>query len=369
MQSADQIISALADGDGTPENVAETLGSDIEALSALEKHLKRDLTIDAIERVEAAAKLILHRSFAAGVNDAAALSIARFQQTVGLLFKYKPYAVKCASPLGYSIFLQNEGEGFSFQRHVTHKTEVFHILSVMPGGYVFLCEYEYWHKVYEREAFGRWLAGVPDERYDRQLYRPQPGDVFIIDRLNVVHTIVGCVVEEFATVSTDMVDRLHDQNARKAIPPYFDRAYATAALSGIDYPQDSRVVHGWDRSREITPIVANPVAGGSVRVLTDSFVRACHYDINEHHRGPLLRSAERASSIYVTGGSGQLVVGAQRSTLTMRVAAGDLLAMAPDVGYRFVNDGSGVLGFSEHQIAADVAFSPTAQHAVSEESL
>ena len=39
--------------------------------------------------------------------------------------KYKSYAVKAATPLGYSIFLQNQGQGFSFQQHLVHKLEGF----------------------------------------------------------------------------------------------------------------------------------------------------------------------------------------------------------------------------------------------------
>ena len=78
-----------------------------------------------------------------------ARKLASLMKDIGLFFKYKPYAVKASHPLGYSIFLQRPLEGFSFQNHLEHKTEVFHILEVMPGGFVFLCKYEDWQKHYE----------------------------------------------------------------------------------------------------------------------------------------------------------------------------------------------------------------------------
>jgi len=43
--------------------------------------------------------------------------------------------------------------------------------------------------------------------------------VFIISELGVVHTVMGCVLEEYATVSTDMVERLHDQNIGRRFHP------------------------------------------------------------------------------------------------------------------------------------------------------
>ncbi len=55
---------------------------------------------------------------------------------------------------------------------------------------------------------------------------PRPGDVIVIDKLSVVHSVVGCVLAEFATVSTDMVDRLHDQNEGAPIPAEFTRAFS-----------------------------------------------------------------------------------------------------------------------------------------------
>jgi hypothetical protein len=60
--------------------------------------------------------------------------------SLGLLLKYKPYGVKCSSLLGYSIFFLNPGEGFSFQRHLDFKTELFHFIDTGQNGYGFIAE-------------------------------------------------------------------------------------------------------------------------------------------------------------------------------------------------------------------------------------
>ena len=189
-----------------------------ETLSAIAEQLRTDSPIDVLERVEHTLKERLKRELAAPLDGRRMRELASFQQNVGFLLKYKSYAIKAANPLGYSVFLQRPGEGFSFQRHVTHKTEIFYILDVLPGGYVFLCDFEEWKRAYQRDAFLAWLGGKPDERYERFRFVPQPGDVIVIDRLNVVHTVMGCTLAEFATVSTDMVDRLHDQNEHHLVP-------------------------------------------------------------------------------------------------------------------------------------------------------
>ena len=71
---------------------------------------------------------------------------------------------------------------------------------------------------------------------------PKPGDVIVIDRLNVVHAVLGCVLAEFATVSTDMVDRLHDQNAGRPTPAEFTRAFSEAGIANITWPTEANEV-------------------------------------------------------------------------------------------------------------------------------
>ncbi|MEA2467498.1 MAG: hypothetical protein QOJ57_1624 [Thermoleophilaceae bacterium] len=346
-------LDALVAGTRSLDDLTKDAEPGIDMLPALVGYLTSDLPIDALERVEALLKSILYAACKRGVTGAEARSIALFQKQVGFLLKYKPYAVKCASPLGYSLFLQSEAEGFSFQRHTEHKVEVFHIVEVQPGGYAFICDFSDWEEAFDPESFARWLQGGADERYDRYRYEVSPGDVLIIDQLNVVHTVLGCVVEEFATVSTDMVDRLYDQNSRAQIPARFDREFTRARLAELPYPGESRRIYG-SVTGEIQP---EPVEGGSVRVLADSFVGARAYTIDRRRSGPALLDAERAAAVYVTGGSGEFVVA---DTPPIPVAKGDLLTIVPGIRYQATNRGDDPLTFSEHRIAPEVAFLPDA---------
>jgi hypothetical protein len=242
-------------------------------LPSLNKFLHEDLPIEQTERLEARYKKILRSKLTAPMSGPDARELCRLQKELGFVLKYKSYAVKAATPFGYSIFLQNEREGFSFQRHVEHKLEVFHILSVKPGGYVFLCDYEDWKRVYEKESFERWLAGEANEAYHRYKFVPDPGDVFVISELGVVHTVVGCLLEEFATVSTDMVERLHDQNAGRPIPADFTRASSEKIMRTLEAPTRNRLVEGFG-NRSIQTIEPVAIQGGERTLLCDSFVRA-----------------------------------------------------------------------------------------------
>src|SRR5215470_8988423 len=224
--------------------------------------LRADSPIATLEAAERRLKSILQQELARPLDGEQIRALAAFQRELGFLLKYKSYAVKAASPLGYSVFLQRPGEGFSCQQHVSHKTEIFYILDVLPGGYVFLCDFESWLEVYRREAFLAWLNGAPDSRFERFRFVPQPGDVVVIDKLNVVHSVIGCTLAEFATVSTDMVDRLYDQNEELPIPAEFSRAFAEERIGRLDWPvESSRVTldaSGWSRAS----LPAQTVSGG-----------------------------------------------------------------------------------------------------------
>src|ERR1019366_3080482 len=119
-------------------------------------------------------------------------------------------------------------------------------------------EFADWRRQYEPERFGRWLSGSRDQFFDQRAFRPSPGDVFVISELGVVHTVIGCVLEEYATVSTDMVERLHDQNDGKGIPDSFTRSNAEYVLRAIELPPRNRVVRGFeDRIIEsLDPVVS-----------------------------------------------------------------------------------------------------------------
>jgi mannose-6-phosphate isomerase-like protein (cupin superfamily) len=331
------------------------------ALPVLAGRLTADAPIEVVERFEAILKGVLLEGLAGGVPGSTAREVARFQQETGFLFKYKSYAVKCATPLGYSVFFQRPGEGFSFQRHITRKTEVFHILDVLPGGYAFVCRYEDWAAAYEPVSFAAWLAGGADPRYDAFRFDVRPGDVFVIDQLNVVHTVIGCVLEEFATVSTDMVDRLYDQNLGKPIPPEFDRAWSLERLAGLDYPATARVLRPGGRTPVAAPIESVRIPGGTVRTLADTFVLARHFVVDAGGTTDVQHDDERAAVLHVTAGLGGRVVVADREEATFSVppslpaSKADVLLIPPGTRYGFVNEGDSPFEVSEHRIALAAA--------------
>jgi len=330
--------------------------------ASLTKQLRSDSPIAVLEQFEYRLKEVLTGELAAAPDGERIRALAAFQRDLGFLLKYKSYAVKAASPLGYSVFLQRPGEGFSFQQHLTHKTEIFHILDVLPGGYVFLCDFSDWLATYERDAFRAWLGGAADPRYERFRFVPRQGDVIVIDRLSVVHTVVGCVLAEFATVSTDMVDRLFDQNEGSAIPAEFSRAFSEERIRRLHWPRDSnRVSHGpsgWTRAS----IAPERITGGWRTTFGggDRFA-AASFRFEPGARSDVMSDAERAASIHIASGTGQLVLGTpdevRRASPPMLAArAGDLFLIPPAAHYFFVNDTPAPLVVAEHRIDPDVAF-------------
>jgi hypothetical protein len=260
------------------------------------------------------------------------------------------------------VFLQQAGEGFSFQQHVTHKTEIFCILDVLPGGFVFLCDFADWQRLYQRDTFSAWLNGARDERYERFRFVPRPGDVIVIDHLNVVHTVVGCVLAEFATVSTDMVDRLYDQNDGRPIPAEFTRASCEQRIRRLVWPETaSRVTlgpSGWTRAE----IPSHAIRGGRKTTLgDDERFSASLIRIEAGGQSEVVSSPDRAISVHVAGGTGQLLLGTadeMRGVPPPAIAAraGDLFLIAPHAHYAFVNGGAATLVVAEHRISPAVAF-------------
>jgi len=324
--------------------------------------LRAESPIAVLEQSERQLKEILTRELAAPPEGPRIRALASFQRDLGFLLKYKSYAVKAASPLGYSVFLQRPGEGFSFQQHVTHKTEIFYILDVLPGGFVFLCDFADWRRLYQRDTFLAWLNGAPDERYERFRFVPRPGDVVVIDRLSVVHSVVGCVLVEFATVSTDMVDRLHDRNDGRRIPPEFTRDYSEQLIRRLVWPETSYAVtpgpSGWSRAE----IPSRAIRGGRRTTLgDDDRFSAAVFRFDTGGQGDVRSHADRATSLHVASGSGRLLLGTsdelrRPSPPALPAAAGDLFLIAPGAHYTFVNDGSAPLVVAEHRIAPAIAF-------------
>jgi mannose-6-phosphate isomerase-like protein (cupin superfamily) len=332
----------------------------LDALPALAAHLTADAPIEILERYESMLKSVLLDGLRAGVPGPTARLVARFQQRVGFLCKVKSYAIKCATPLGYSVFFQRPGEGFSFQRHVTRKTEVFHILDVHPGGYAYICSHEDWTRTYDPVRFAAWLAGNRDTDYDRFRFSVRPGDLFVIDELNVVHTVVGCDLAEFATVSTDMVDRLHDQNAGRTIPGEFDRAYARRRLEEVRFPPGARRLTLGGAEPLATPVEPEPIHGGRLLRLEDSFVVASRYLLDEGGTTEVLHDTDRASVLHVATGRGRVVMGdedelSRPDPPAIAVGKADVVLVPPGTRYALAAAPGERLEVAEHRITLEAA--------------
>jgi hypothetical protein len=332
----------------------KSLEKNLEAAEMLQGNLAKDLPIEELEKFEKAYKDTLKNIFSEKNSGETARRLAVIQKNIGLIFKYKPYTIKASNPLGYSIFFHNQGKGFSFQQHTSHKMEVFHILDVLPGGYVFVCTYDDWKKIYNEESFSDWLSGKPDARFDQFKYEPKAGDTIILDRLGIVHSVIGCTLEEFATVSTDMVDRLHDQNKGKKIPEQFVRSYSESKIQSITSPLGSRVVEiipGGNKVREIEPIKIN---GGLKIELANMELIANRYVIEKNGRTEFQNSDKYAISMTVTGGKGTVFIGDQNEDSKdipgISLGLGDNIMIPPNMSYSFMNNGDAEFNISEHKI-------------------
>jgi len=356
-------IERFAYSDSGSVNNSILLDHGIYSLNILVDYMLQDLSIETVERFERLFKEILKGIFSRPYSNDTVKEVMLVQKRLGFLLKYKSYAIKASNPLGYSIFIQNKGQGFSFQQHITHKTEVFHILEVLDGGYLFICDYKDWLKNYEEKAFGDWLSGKPDERYDQFRIYPKPGDIFSIDKLNVVHTVIGCILEEYATVSTDMVERLFDQNVGRKIPSFFNRDYTWEMLKSIKFPETSRDVtfnHNFHQ-KSISEIKPINIPGGTKLTLSQGVIKAFRYRFELTKISETMFDGECASCVYFTRGKGQLIFGNKEEVNrftppSIPVSAGDILLIPNRTYYAFVCEGSVPLELSEQRIPFDVSF-------------
>jgi hypothetical protein len=289
--------------DGVDTVVPEWAGS---LTAELGDRLAGDMEMDALEDHEARWKSVLAEAFRSDATGAGARMLAEFQKRTGLLRKYKSYGIKAAAPLGYAVFLQRPGMGFSFQCHSVRKVEAFHILDVAEGARVFLCPKATWDGIYDEAAFAAWLAGAPDRRYDEWAVVPHPGDVYLIDDRHTVHSVLGCVLEEYASVSVDVVERLHDQNRGLRVPAEFDRAYVLNAIGQIGFPASHQRVRIERGERVASPIAFHEVAARAVLVelpeLTATLWRLDAAAVS----APSTCPAEYATQLFVHSGAGWL---------------------------------------------------------------
>ncbi len=352
------LVHDVAMGIGVDERRSILVSGGHASIAAVAKYLAAtDDSISATERLEDIVKTILLALLKDGAPAEVAPAIARAQKEIGFFLKYKSYAVKAASPLGYSVFLQRPGEGFSFQRHVAHKVEIFHILEASPDAFVFICTYNQWRSVFEPGRFRRWLEGEQDPAFEQFRYRPHPGDVFAIDQLNVVHTVFGCVLEEFATVSTDMVDRLHDQNVGKSVPADLCRAKALSTLRSLPSVEPATYVRATPSGFRREPITAETASWGEVRRLSVGPIRARHLVVEPGASIEPEKDANNAASLFVRSGKGELVFHGEQDHL-VSIAAGDLLMIAPDTVWSVSADPSAPMRLSYHGLPLLTALRP-----------
>ena len=323
--------------------------------------LSQTMVLEETERLESILKYSLSVHLGQDMPGTDARRLCQLLKRQGLWFKYKPYAVKASNPFGYSIFLQRQNQGFSFQNHLEHKTEVFHILDVLPGGYVFLCRYSDWIEHYDQILFEQWLAGRPHQFFDSCKHIPKPGDTYIISELGVVHTVIGCVLEEIATISTDMVQRLYDQNDRGQVPMP-SRQEISDQLSRLKLPIESREINLIGPSGENGKFVRRKQESfGHSDLLTDTFLKASHHWIYPDKASPMEVDRERVVVIRIFNGTGSALLKDenefQENNDAERIFAkkGDVLVIPKNTHFRIENNCKEELAYSEHRIRHEVA--------------
>lgn len=366
MLAADELLKRVEQyaSDISIEDVPEEiLSSGLAVLPALAECIKQNNDIATLERYETVLKAILLAYCTPTMSGEDARKIAEFQKAVGFLFKFKTYTIKATIPLGYTVFLHEPKEGFSFQIHKEHKVEVFHILKVMPGGYAFLCTYEDWKKTYDEESFAKWLKGESVPKYDRFKFIPEPGDVLVVNDLNVVHTVIGCILEEFANISTDMVDRLYDQNLanRNSIPEKYTREYAKERLMELESTSPKRLVD-FRKDWKAEPLKKENINGivKTIIVDVDNFT-AINYVFPAEFTSERMIDPTRHISLHVWKGTGEIYIGDRQEWESgkppaIKLSKGDLLFIPANQIYSIRSSASSELEVTEHHIAGEVAF-------------
>ncbi len=328
-----------------------------DTLGAIGPYLRSDLAIHQIEETEAILKRCLCEKLSKPVDGDDARFLAQWSQSVGFIMKYKPYGVKCATPFGYSIFLLNPGEGFSFQRHLTRKTEIFHIIRPLEDAKVFLCSSKQWEETYDPKSFAAWLDGKPEPRYEKFSRRPKAGDVYHIDELGVVHAVLGCILEEFATVSTDMVDRLHDQNASRSVSPVSVRADIVERLRKLSPHMPS--VARWPSGTRAEPLAIRDLGDAQVvEISGHGAILAERYRATRGATVNLAFDGTRATTLFFLSGHGSMELRSKDEPGSMPVpsisfAPGDAFTIAPAINVKLSADDD--FSMSSHRVGVSQA--------------
>jgi hypothetical protein len=275
---------------------------------------------ETVEAIEAALKRRWRAALDRSSDSATASAFSTAFHRLGFLRKYKSYGIKFSSPFGYSIFTLHDGKGFSVQVHKAAKVEAFHVFRCHESSYAILASERDWHAT-SAEFVSEWQAGVLED--GPVGFRPRAGDVLVIDDLGVVHAVIGCILEEYATTSNDAVLRLHDQNAHDEVRLPERHPDLGDILRQLELAPRNRVTRtqgAWQReplpkTPPLTPIVD----------MSDRGLRGFHLVVAEgtQHR----MAAEPASVITLVGLEG--AVSAEVAGVAFRLGPGDSLPVAP----------------------------------------
>jgi hypothetical protein len=205
------------------------------------------------------------------------------------------------------------------------------------------------------------LDGEPNSTYDTLCTIPQPGDVVVIDRLRVVHSVIGCVLDEFANDSTDLVDRLFDQNRGRSIPKVFTREFSESRIRNMPTPSEHNLLNlscGGARRTRIAPL---KVPGGSKVEFGNIGVMAATYLFETSGNSDLISSGDFALTLHVRSGNGEVSIGERAefrigSPPPLRVSAGDVLLLPRETHYEVHNQSAGIMEVIEHRLPWEWAF-------------
>jgi hypothetical protein len=169
------------------------------------------------------------------------------------------------------------------------------------------------------------------------------------------------MLEEYATISTDMVDRLHDQNAGHRIPEIFNRTYALSVLKNLSYPARSFLVRSGNGNIERTPLPSTSFKGGFRQELETKDLAGALFQIDGRQQTEMLCDRDYAASLFVSGGQGRVFMGEEREFYganppDIPVSGGDILLIPAGISYIVRNESADILRFSLQRIRVDVAF-------------
>ena len=295
-----------------------------------------------VEDCEAALLALWQDVLSGTVGDLMELeACSAFFSRLGFLHKYKTYGVKVALPFGYSLFDLAPGRGFSFQVHEEPKLEGFHVLRPKSESLLYIADLDEWEGGGRQWALDHLVDGVPTP-FPAGALVPLEGDVATVSETSVVHTVLGCVLEEYASCSVDSVVRLLDQNDRSD-PELPARHLAPAQLlrSGstrLPRRHLARSGAGWVRR--------TPPWGGEV--LETSQVRGWREVLRPGVAQALVPGAHVTSVVVV---SGRLSASLSRTLLTR--SPGEVVVVPPGLPVTLACDVPTTV--SVHQVPAELA--------------